>query len=408
MENKYDILIFSIFGRNTWLAAQLRALGLRVAFFDLTSLFQKGSPDDWEGPFPLIFSDSMERSYSQSFTEQDEFDVLMRGPSLKLKGQGVLEFKSDHAKYVTHRWGQEGLWFFEGENLGYGPEISKKATYNNLWLKAFLKQWRSSVLRPLNQLLQKSDIPEFALNSHYVVRHTTRDGFLNANAWLKSVGVDVLPVSSWWRCGYEADRKAWVLKLDSDTEALQAEQLILGLTSYELHRFSGQLDLEEKTVRMPKGFWSRWRGTCADTDKLAYVPTYTMYLNDIEMGLCNENLITVIKRPNNELDVWACVTTEVLSRQEFLDELQAQVLDKVKKAVPEFHDLKLQNLKLGSDLYSFWPVYDQRQTSAHHKHVIMDQPEVWPALDNYSRYKFSLDIIKGFKDEVELEQGASL
>ena len=70
------------------------------------------------------------------------------------------------------------------------------------------------------------------------------------------------------------------------------------------------------------------------------------------MGLCNENLITVIKRPNQQLDVWACVTTEVFSEQSFVENTQNEILKNLKNFVPEFFDLKLDSPRLGSDLYS--------------------------------------------------------
>lgn len=405
-KNNYDILVFSVFGRNTWLAAQLRALGYTVAFMDLTSLFQKGLPEDWEGPFPHIFTDLMERSYCQSLTDQDEYEVLLRGPSLKVRGLGLLEFKADHSRYLIHKWQQEGLWYFEEDEA---PVPSPKTTsYQSLWLKSFLKQWRATALRPLSESKNKH-IPEFPMNSHYVARHPTREGFLNSSRWLETVGVDIIPVSSWWKCGQDSSTKKWTLKFDNDVIKAQADHFILGLSSYELHRFSGQLDLGENDVKVPKGFWSRWSGKCADEEKLDYVPAYSMFLSDIEMGLCNENLITVIKRPNKQLDIWACVTTEVLSQQSFLEQLQAEIAKNLKGFVPEFHDLKIEGPRLGSDLYSFWPVYGDVTAQAKGKRsLILDNPESWMGLDNYSRYMFQKNIIQSFKDEIEVDKGATL
>lgn len=402
----YDILIFSIFGRNTWLAAQLRALGYTVAFLDLTSLFQKGTPEDWEGPFPQVFTDSMERSYCQSLTDQDEYEVLLRGPSLRIKKLGLFEFKADHSRYLVHKWEQEGLWFHENEAPPFS-EPPKNSKYTSLWLKGFLKAWRSTTLNPMHETLYLST-PEFPLSSHYVVRHPTREGYLSSSAWLETVGVDLIPVSSWWKCAQDSNKK-WVLKFENDMVKAQAEHLIIGLSSYELHRFSGQLNLGENIMKLPKGFWTRWTGSCAETDKLSYMPTYSMYLSDLEMGLCNENLITVIKRPNNQLDVWACVTTEVFSEQEFLDETQNQILKNLKSFVPELHDLKLESPRLGSDLYSFWPVYDQVQSHYKGKKpLILDNPEAWGGLDNYSRYTFQKQIIQSFKDDIEIDKGVEL
>lgn len=402
----YDVLIFSIFGRNTWLAAQLRALGYTVAFFDLTSLFQKGTPEDWEGPFPHIFTDSMERSYCQSLTDQDEYEVLLRGPSLKIKKQGLFEFKADHSRYLVHKWQQEGLWFQESETAPFS-EPPKNMKYSSLWLKSFLKEWRSTTLKPMNESVHMKT-PEFPLNSHYVVRHPSREGYLNNAAWLETVGVDLIPVSSWWKCGQDNNKK-WVLKFENEMIKAQAEHLIIGLSSYELHRFSGQLSLGENNVKVPKAFWTRWTGTCADTEKLSYVPTYSMYLSDLEMGLFNENLITVIKRPNQQMDIWACVTSEVLSEQGFLDDAQMQILKNLKNFVPELYDLKMEGPRLGSDLYSFWPVYDEVFLPYKGKRsLIFDSPEAWLGLDNYSRYIFQKNLLESFKDDIEFDKGAEL
>lgn len=400
---QYDVLVFSLFGRNTWLAGQLSALGLKVAFFDMTSLFQKGLAEDWEGPFPLIFTDSMARSYSQSLTEQDNYEVLVRGPSFRVKGKGLLEFKADHARFLTHKWEQLGLWFFEEDKSGL--EAPRHTEYKSLWLKYFLKQWRSSVLNSLGQA-STLDIPEFPLNSHYVVRHVSRRGFMENSAWLREVGVDVLPISSWWKCQFDKSEKQWSFQVESEETEIKAKQLILGLTSYELHRFSGQFEFKQNEVKIPKAFWTRWKAQCSGSaDKLDYVPTYSMFLSDIEMGLCNENLITVIKRPDKQLDIWACLTTEVLSQQSFQDNVQEIIKKRIKEFVPEFYDLEFEGLRLGSDLYSFWPLYEShdkapKDTSAQ---LIYDNPESWPALDNYSRYIYQSKIIDGFKQRLEAE-----
>ncbi|MCO5114046.1 MAG: hypothetical protein M9899_07720 [Bdellovibrionaceae bacterium] len=402
----YDVLIFSIFGRNTWLAAQLRALGYTVAFLDLTSLFQKGTPEDWEGPFPQVFTDTMERSYCQSLTDQDEYEVLLRGPSIRIKKLGLFEFKADHSRYLVHKWGQEGLWFHETEEMPF-LEPPKNLKYPSLWLKGLLKEWRSTTLNPMRESLYLNT-PEFPLSSHYVVRHPSREGYLNNSAWLETVGVDIVPVSSWWKCAQESNKK-WVLKFENDMVKAQADHLIIGLSSYELHRFSGQLDLGQNKMKVPKGFWTRWTGTCASTEKLAFVPSYSMYLSDLEMGLCNENLIIVIKRPNQQIDVWACITTEVFSEQSFVENTQNEILKNLKNFVPEFFDLKLDSPRLGSDLYSFWPVYDKTLPTLKGKRsLILDNPEVWPGLDNYSRYVFQKNIIQSFKDDIEVDKGVEL
>ena len=50
MAQKFDVLIFSLFGRNHWLASQLKSAGMKVALMDLTPLYQNGLAEDWEGP----------------------------------------------------------------------------------------------------------------------------------------------------------------------------------------------------------------------------------------------------------------------------------------------------------------------------------------------------------------------
>lgn len=396
LAQKFDVLIFSLFGRNHWLASQLKSVGLRVALMDLTPLYQNGLAEDWEGPFPLVFPDSAARSYSQSYTDQDRSELLARGPSLRVRGQGLFEFKSDHAYYILDRWHQKGIWMAEED----GPPNLKLSDYRfqSLWLRAFLKQWRSTTLKSLRDIDEK--IPEFPLNSNYVLRQPSRRGYLESASWLKDTGVEVLPVTQWWRLQQKSD--GWSLSLNSnDEETLVARKFILGLTSYELQKFSAQMKLDKFEITTPTAFWVRWRARTANLPGLDFIPNYSMYLSDPEFGVFSENLVTFIKRPTGALDVWACLSVEALSDESFLNGTQTAVRDRLRSFVPELADLELEDLKMGSDLFSFWPLY-KKNLPVHEikSNLFIDSPESWPALDNHTRYLGQLQLIEMLKKEL--------
>jgi hypothetical protein len=392
LAQKFDVLIFSLFGRNHWLASQLKSSGLKVALMDLTPLYQKGLAEDWEGPYPLIFPDSVARSYSQSLTDQDRSELLHRGPSLRVKGKGLFEFKSDHASYILNRWNQKGLWMSEDDK-----PFNESAEFQNLWLKAFLKQWRSNTLKSLREV--DSQIAEFPLNSNYILRQPSRRGYMENSNWLKDTGVEVLTTTQWWQLNFKNNQ--WDLFLNQDDEPIHAQKLILGLTSYELQKYSGQLSVPDFDMTVPTAFWVRWRAQVANLEALDFIPSYSMYLSDPEFGVFSENLITLIKRPNNDLDVWACLSTEALSSYEFQQSLQKSIQEKLKSFVPELAGITLEDLRLGSDLFSFWPLYKQKIPKQKEKYnLILDSPESWSASDSHSRYLCQLELIESLKKEM--------
>lgn len=390
MAQKFDVLIFSIFGRNHWLASQLKSSGFSVALMDLTSLFQKGLAEDWEGPFPLIFPDHVARSYSQSFTEQDRSELLHRGPSLRLKGRGLLEFKSDHVEYMLNRMDQKGIWVYEEDGR---PEIkTSDLEFKSLWLKAFLKQWRSSTLRSLRTT--EDQIQEFPLNSNYVLRHPSRRGYVESADWLKDTGVEVLQPTAWWSC--EMDKNEWHLTFNQEGKDIVGKTFILGLTSYEMQKFSGQFkpNLE---IKEPQAFWVRWRALTSNSEALDFIPSYSMFLSDPEFGVYSENFFTLIKRNQNEFDVWACLSTEALTHTGFQQEIKILIQDKIGQFVPELKDIQLEDLRMGSDLFSFWPIYKNRWAPENPKlNMFIDSPESWFGLDNYSRYQFQKQWVENF------------
>lgn len=390
MAQKFDVLIFSIFGRNHWLAAQLKSAGLTVALMDLTSLFQKGLAEDWEGPFPLIFPDHVARSYSQSFTDQDRSELLHRGPSLRIKGRGLLEFKSDHIEYMLNHMDQKGVWVSEEDGR---PQIkSTDFEFKSLWLKSFLKQWRSTTLRSLRST--EETIQDFPLNSNYVLRHPSRRGYVESAAWLTDSGVEVLKPNPWWRCEYDSNANQWKLRFDQDELEIQAKNFILGLTSYELHKFSGQISPNQELVT-PQAFWVRWRGVVNNQNALNFIPTYSMYLSDPEFGVYSENFFTVIKRNQQEIDIWACLPYEALSQVEFQTEIRSAIEEKLGQYVPELKNIQMDDLRMGSDLFSFWPVYKNRLDPQNLKmSLYLDSPESWLGLDNYSRYIYQTQLIE--------------
>ncbi len=381
-----------MFGRNHWLASQLKSAGFSVALMDLTSLFQKGLAEDWEGPFPLIFPDHVARSYSQSFTDQDRSELLHRGPSLRIKGRGLLEFKSDHIEYMLNRMDQKGVWISEEDGR---PNIKPtEHEFKSLWLKSFFKQWRSTTLRSLRAT--EEGIPDFPLNSNYVLRHPSRRGYVESAAWLTDTGVEVLKPNPWWRC--EFDSNLWKLRFDQDELEVHASHFILGLTSYELHKFSGQLTPSLELVT-PQAFWVRWRGVVNTPTALNFLPTYSMFLSDPEFGVYSENFFTVIKRSQQEIDVWACLSYEALSQVNFQTEIRTLIEEKLGQFVPELKNIQMDDLRMGSDLFSFWPVYKNRQESKNLKmNLHLDSPESWLGLDNYSRYIFQTQLIENLNN----------
>ncbi len=388
-QKNFDILIFSLFGRNHWLASQLKSAGMKVALMDLTPLYQKGLVEDWEGPYPLIFSDSVARSYSQSLTDQDRSELLSRGPSLRVKGKGVFEFKSDHAEYILNRWSQKGLWMSEDDK-----PFTDAVEFQNLWLKAFLKQWRSNTLKSLSGV--DPSIQEFPINSNYVLRQPSRRGYMESSTWLKDTGVEVLETTQWWQLNFK--NNGWELFLNQDDTPIVAHKFILGLTSYELQKYSGQINVPEFDLIMPAAFWVRWRAQVPQLEALDFIPSYSMYLSDPEFGVFSENMITLIKRPNNDLDVWACLSTEALSAFEFQQSLQKSIELKLQGFVPELEGLVLEDLRLGSDLFSFWPLYKQKNPAKKIKYnLVIDSPESWSASDSHSRYISQLQMIEHLK-----------
>ncbi len=394
MAQKFDILIFSIFGRNHWLASQLKSAGHSVALMDLTSLFQKGLAEDWEGPYPLIFPDHVARSYSQSFTDQDRSELLHRGPSLRIKGRGLLEFKSDHIEYMLNRMDQKGIWVSEEEGR---PLIkTSEHEFKDLWLKSFLKQWRSTTLRSLRTA--DDTIQEFPLNSNYVLRSPSRRGYVESADWLKDSGVEVINPTSWWRC--EFNQGQWEFNLDQSDITIHASKFILGLTSYELQKFSGQLKAPDFETVQPQAFWVRWRGLVSNPTALNFIPSYSMYLSDPEFGVYNENFFTVIKRSQTEIDIWACLSAEALAQLDFQNGIRKHIEDKLGQFVPELKDIQTEDLRMGSDLFSFWPVYKNRSSVHQLKSTLyIDSPESWLGLDNYSRYLSQTQLIENLNKE---------
>ena len=405
MDQTYDVLIFSLFGRNHWLASQLKSQGLKVALFDFSPLFYKGLAEDWEGPFPLIFPDDVARSNSQSFKDQDRFETIHQGPSLRVKGLGVFEFKSSHGPYALSQWGQKGLWMYQEDQVPepYKTQSNKsKEGLSEYWLSLFLRQWRSSRLTSLENVPE--DIPSFPLNANFILRHPSRRGFIESSVWLNDIGVQTLPSSSWWKCVFKENQ--WMLTMKEQDVQVKAKQLVLGLTSYELFKFSGQLEIPQEDVYPPSAFWIRWRGRVKDPSKLSYVPLYSMFLADPEIGIYNENFVSVIQRSQGEVDVWSCLSCEVLSQKGFHENLKKSILNQLKKFVPEFGTLRLDELRLGSDLFSFWPLYRKNKPVFNPSlRLILDSPETWPGLDNYSRYIHQTKIIESFKEGSPFARG---
>ena len=398
MQDRFDVVILSIFGRGHWLAAELAEAGRRVALVDVSSKLGRWAPEDWEGPFGFFHSDRLSASQIERLSEDDYHDPVDQGFVMWLRS-GPIDMKGPLSSF----------WF---NKLGFSNDVTRYInSYNSLseeertQLKnkiaedPFQETWFAHLCHQLasTTYLESANAVKHGrpLNvmSPLNIRRVTRRGFEKSLDWCEKKGVRVFRNAEVVDAQMES-KKLERIEIRSDWSGnIEGQRFIWQLTSDETYHISKKLGEQIFPSGRVRSTWSwmRFRIQLESTPTLASLPNQFVMLNDIFLPWTHSNLLIVQKtvKPEN-FDVWVRIPTQLRYRRSYLENINKEILEEFASRIPGStpvnidmpQDYLYEEEELGPSRH---PIFAPEEVRALKRvkldNLTFDGPETWVNLD---------------------------
>tara|TARA_B100000749_G_scaffold280899_1_gene281113 strand:- start:211472 stop:212734 length:1263 start_codon:yes stop_codon:yes gene_type:complete len=409
VNNTFDVVIVSIFGRGHWLAAELAEAGQQVALVDVSHRMGRWAPEDWEGPFGFFHSDRLSASQIERLSEDDYHDNVEQGFTLWLR-RGPIDTKGPLSAF----------WF---QKLGFSEEVSKYVTSYNLLSSEerkslqgkiadsdFEKTWFAHLCHQLASSTYVENAQSITegrpLNvmSPLNIRRTTRRGFEKSLQWCESKGVTVFRDADLIDGQVENGQLSRIEIRGDWSGNLSSEQFIWQLTSDESYHASNKLS----QILFPQGrvkpvwSWVRYRIQLDETPTLSSLPNQFVLVKDLFLPWTHSNLMVVQKTVRQEnFDVWVKIPSQMRYQRTYLENVNQEILDEFKLRIPKSkpvnvdmpQDYLYEESELGPSRFPVYLSNELKQLKrGSFKNVSFDGPENWVNLDWLGQFESQTEL----------------
>ncbi len=417
---KNDVLVVSAFGRGHWMAAEMAVRGLSVHLVDVTDEMGRWTPEDWEGPFGLFFSEELTDLQRERLAEDDYLDPVECGFTLWLKG-GALEMRDPLFPYRFQRQGysaklKEYLKMAKHQDRELIQSIQGMAFDKN-WMAHLAHQLSSHIfLESPRGMDHGCPLP---LLSPYCIRRVSRRGYAKGVNWVRSKGVEVTSGSVVDIFLERKGCRAVEISLESGELMAEASQFIWCLNSEESQFLSPKISeiLFPQGCVSPQWNWLRYRvqllllynhhvhsHTEADPELFQAIPIKFTMIDDIELPWTHTNLCMVQRTSKeSDYDVWVRLPHFYCFKKDLLEEVSQEILDSFRRRLPhcapKLLDMPQEHRYEEGDIGpGLFPVYDKKTLRKFKpsliKNLHFDGSEVWDSLDWGGQFRSQGEILQ--------------
>ncbi|RME15899.1 MAG: hypothetical protein D6797_05695, partial [Bdellovibrio sp.] len=404
MNQGFDVLLVSAFGRGNWLAMELCQKGYKVGLVDVSERLGRWTPEDWEGPFGYSEASHLIDSQKHRMSEDDYFEEVPEGWSLLLP-DGPLDFRSILSPYLLEKYGITG-------GIKKVLQKGEEATTFHRDEKEFQKWWIVELAQSLAAPIMNYFSEPLSFFSPLYVRRPSRAGRRKSLEWLKDLGVSVF---------YDAQIKDISLrgKLCEGVEVqagrdelLRAQQYVWMLTSLETEFLSSQVTQKLfKSVANPLFSWVRYRFTLKGYESfMSYMPLHFILIEDIYLPWFHSNLLILQQTAQNEsVDVWVRLPSQYRFEKDYLENMAEEIKQLLEERMPysqphlvdypqEYH---YSSKDLGPSRFY---VYEKPGRILRLSNLLEDHPEQWPQQDWSGMFSYQNETFEKLLQNLEKEK----
>lgn len=398
-----QVVVVSVFGRGSWMAAELQNKGLKVVYIDLSEKMGIWPPEDLEGPFGIYHNEKIPLSYLKHLNAFSPFRALESGLTVWTKDL-PLELKSPVIReQLTARQ------ITPPEN----PMQTRKP-FSEEWLASFCHQWGYSVYHPSTETPRRKTLSPYLKD--FAVRNPTRSDSMKILELLKSSSVKVITQAEILDLSFEGRQKIQGLEIQGKEKGIvKADFLVWCLSSEETQFVSKKLFKHLfHEVKETEWSWLRFRFQFQDCLELGVLPEHFNLIADVFSPWTHANWIICQRTAiSTQIDAWIRIPSLQRFNKSYLNSRSLQikeVLDQrlVKGAsevisFPQEYYYSYEQVgpsKFPQFLEEEWQKKNQKQlVNAHFYSVENWKSALWP-----DRYEQELSLVSKLHEEwVKLE-----
>lgn len=411
MDVQTQVAVVSIYGRGHWLASELARSGVPTVLLDISQQMGIWAPEDWEGPFGLFQTETLQPSQMERILEEDSPLMVSQGLTFWLS-TGPLEMKGPTIKHRLDamKVGEVTLRYLTGN--ASASEL-KREEFVNSWLAHFSHHWTSPqhALNPEGVTIGKRT----PLFSNFFVRQATRAGFEKNLRWCEAQKVQVPKVEKTSDLFMKDRSRVEGLEVTTtNTGVLKAEQFVWCMTSEETCHLSPQISKR----LFPKGgvstqwSWIRYRVrmkglSTSSTMMKDQIPLHAILVGDEFLPWTHENVVVLQRAGSHDIfDAWIRIPTEQRFQKQYLQERGEKIIELIMKRLPE-HEVLVQEYpqeasytfeQIGPPRYGVYSrALDRELKVKSFENVFWNSPEVWNSYTWESQFEHQTQIVDELK-----------
>ncbi len=374
------------------MAWELAQANLKVQLIDLSASLGRWTPEDWEGPFGFVKSESLSPSQLSRIQEEDDIDPVHEGwtfwvPDGPLDTRGPLE-----------------SWFLAGP-LHFSDPSERQ--FDKAWPRLLSQSLSANVYYENWDALQSK--ARLDLFSPFFVHRVSRRGFQNSLEWCRKKGVEVFENASLIDVQVESTQMNGVEISSEFKGVLQGQQFVWCLTSHETKKLQSRVAerLYPKGVLESDWSWIRYRFSIDLGIYQKVVPLHSVLIADLNLPWTHTNLLILQRTVKPEhFDVWMRVPTHHRFQRAYLEKMAEGILEVLKQKLPHSEN---QVLEMPQDyLYDFnelgpslFPVFSFEKliglSLKRFTNMAYDGPEHWQSLDWNGRFERQGQIVAAMR-----------
>lgn len=294
MQQDFDVLVVSAYGRGNWLAADLRSRGISVLMMDVSDQLGNWSPEDWEGPFGYFTDETLSPLQAETLQAGDSPILLNTGFTIWEKN-GPIEFKSVLTPYRLK---------------------------NEAWIRSFFKSY--SKIHFQDRVDAVGELEKKPTMMDFYFRRASRMGMQKSIQWVESKSVKVLSKVSVSDLSIDEKKMAGSVEYRSDRPAMQkAAQFVWCLSSEETGMLGASIREKIFGKFQPEMIWSWLRFRIRMDSSLVrdQLPSHLVVVEDVHLPWTHENCFILQRTFSQEqFDLWMLLpTAQRFNKQYLLD-----------------------------------------------------------------------------------------
>lgn len=408
------VVVISAFGRGNWLAAECSSLGLESQLVDLTEGLGRWAPEDWEGPFGYLQSESLSQSQKMRLDEEDYSESIEDGLVIWLKS-GPLDLRGSHSQYLFEKreishlvseyvanYGQ-----LTAKNRGEARKQIEALPFRDNWFAAFAHAYASPVAAEHVENLKYGE--PSPLFSPYFVRRVSRRGAEKSLNWVETQGVKIYQKAKLKDISYSG-KSVSSIEIESDwSGVINADQFIFCLSSLELQRLNpkvGQMLFPSGAIK-PEWVWLRYRIQMQAPEIASGLPLKFVVIEDLALPWYHENYQLIQKTTSQDaFDVWVKIPNSLRFQKTYIEEIGRKITEILASRVPTSNpvivdmpqDYVYDEAILGPARFAqLTPESKAKLKRLNCSNFHFDGPELWNSLDWNGQFQHQSELFANVK-----------